>query len=37
VNALLLDGRVRTISENIDASVWRNLGSRADGQPVGDF
>lgn len=29
VNALLLDGAVRTVSENIDLLVWRAAGTRA--------
>lgn len=29
VNALLMDGSVRTIGENIDLSVWRAAGTRA--------
>lgn len=37
VNSLLMDGTVRTVSENIDVQVWRNLGQRADGNVLGDF
>lgn len=37
VNSLMMDGSVHTISENIDANVWRNLGSRNDGNPISDF
>ena len=37
VNSLLMDGSVRTVSENIDLNNWRNLGQRADGNVVGEF
>jgi prepilin-type N-terminal cleavage/methylation domain-containing protein len=37
VNALLIDGSVRSISESIDRQTYRNLGQRNDGQPVGEF
>lgn len=37
VNSLLMDGSVRSISENIDLGTWRNLGSRNDGNVVGEF
>ena len=37
VHVLLLDGSVRSISENIDVFVWRALGSRAGGEIVGEF
>ncbi len=37
VNSLLADGSVRTISENIDLSIWRALCTRAGGEVVGDF
>ena len=37
VHVLLLDGSVRSISENIDIFVWRALGSRAGGEIVGEF
>ncbi len=37
VNTLLMDGSVRSISENIDIFVWRALGSRAGGEIVGEF
>lgn len=37
VNSLLMDGSVRSISENIDLQTWRKLGQRNDGQPVGEF
>ena len=32
VNALMMDGSVRGISENIDAAVWRAIGSRSGGE-----
>ena len=31
VNVLLMDGSVRTVSDNIDLGVWRALGTRATG------
>ena len=34
---LLGDGSGRFISENIDATLYNNLGGRADGQVVGDY
>jgi len=37
VNALLMDGSCRSISNNIDLNTWRNLGARADGNVVGEF
>ena len=37
VHSLLMDGSVRSISENIDLMTWRNLISRNDGQVVGEF
>ncbi len=37
VHALLGDGAVRFISENIDAPTYRNLGSIADGNVIGEF
>ncbi len=37
VSALLMDGSVRSISENIDLNTWRNLGARNDGNVVGEF
>jgi len=37
VNSLLMDGSVRTISQNLDLNVWRALGSRAGGEVVGEF
>lgn len=37
VNVTLLDGSVRSISENIDLMVWRSLGTRAGSEVVGEF
>jgi len=37
VNVLLMDGAVRTASDSIDLTVWRNLSARNDGNPIGDF
>ncbi|MDB5344525.1 MAG: putative major pilin subunit [Schlesneria sp.] len=37
VHALMGDGAVRFISQNIDINTWRNLSTMADGQTVGDF
>lgn len=37
VNSLLADGSTRTISENIDRSIWRALGTRAGGEVLGDY
>lgn len=37
VHVLLMDGSVRSISENLDIGIWRNLGSRNDGNPVGEY
>jgi prepilin-type N-terminal cleavage/methylation domain-containing protein len=37
IHASLMDGAVRTISENIDAVVWRSLGTRSGGETVGEF
>ncbi len=37
VNSMLMDGSVRSISENIDLGVWRNLGTRNGGEVVGEF
>ncbi len=37
VNAALMDGSVRSITENIDLGVWRALGTRAGGEVVGEF
>ncbi len=37
VNAAMMDGSVRTISENINAGTWRALGTRASGEVPGEF
>ncbi|HBN74994.1 MAG TPA: prepilin-type cleavage/methylation domain-containing protein [Planctomycetaceae bacterium] len=37
VNAVLLDGSVRSVSENIDLSIWRGIGTRAGGEVLGEF
>jgi prepilin-type N-terminal cleavage/methylation domain-containing protein/prepilin-type processing-associated H-X9-DG protein len=31
------DGSVRFASGNVDAAVWRNVGGKSDGIPLGDF
>jgi hypothetical protein len=33
----MADGSVRFISSNVAVTTWNNLGSRADGQILGDF
>lgn len=37
VQALLMDGSVRSISENISTSTWQSLGTRSGGEVVGEF
>jgi prepilin-type N-terminal cleavage/methylation domain-containing protein len=37
VHTLLMDGSARTVSENIDWMVWRNLGTRSGGEVLGEF
>lgn len=37
VNALLLDGAVRSVSGSISQAVWRAIGTRAGNEAVGDF
>lgn len=37
VNCTLVDGSVRTISENIDLRIWRGLGTRAGNETLGEF
>ena len=37
VNALLMDGSVRSVADGIAGSVWRALGTRAGGEVVGDY
>ena len=34
---LLADGAVRFVSENVSETIWRALGSKADGEVVGEF
>jgi len=37
VHAMLMDGSVRSISENISIDVWRNLATRNGGEVTGEF
>jgi prepilin-type N-terminal cleavage/methylation domain-containing protein len=37
VNSLLMDGSVRTVSENISTTVWQALITRNGGEIIGDF
>jgi len=37
IQVLLGDGSVRFASENIDATLWQNLGSVADNQTIGEW
>ena len=37
VHVLLMDGSGRGVSENINLGTWRNLGSRNDGNVLGEF
>ncbi|MDB5391165.1 MAG: putative major pilin subunit [Planctomycetaceae bacterium] len=37
VNSLLMDGSVRSVSENISTTVWQSLISRNGGEIVGEF
>ena len=37
VHSLMADGAVKSISETIDAGTWSQLGSRDDGNELGDF
>lgn len=37
VHSMLTDGSVRFVSSNIAISVWRALGTRAEGEIVGEF
>ncbi len=37
VNALLMDGSTRSVSENVDVFVWRSISTRAGGEVVGEF
>lgn len=37
VNSLLLDGSVRTVSDQIDSRLWKALGSRSGGEVISEF
>ena len=37
VNALMMDGSVRSANESIDLGTWRSLGTRSGGEVVGEF
>ena len=37
VNVLLCDGSVRFVSENLDLAVWRGLGTRNEGEVIGEW
>jgi prepilin-type N-terminal cleavage/methylation domain-containing protein len=37
IQALLVDGSVRSFSDNIDRGLWRGLGSRGGGEVPGEF
>lgn len=37
VNSTLADGSVRSISENLDLTIWRGLGTRNGGEVLGEF
>lgn len=37
VNSLLLDGSVRTVSDQIDSRLWKALGTRSGGEVINDF
>ncbi len=37
VHSLLMDGSVRSISNNINLGIWRSLGTRAGGEVVSEF
>jgi prepilin-type N-terminal cleavage/methylation domain-containing protein len=37
IQVTFADGRVRTISENIEITTWRNLGNMSNGIPVSEF
>lgn len=37
VQIALVDGSSRSISENIDLSIWRGLGTRSGGEVLGEF
>ncbi len=37
VNVMLADGSVRFASDSVDLGVWRSVGSRNNGETIGDF
>jgi hypothetical protein len=37
VHIVLADGSVRFISDNINLTIWQNLGNRSDGNVLGEF
>ncbi|MEO2036597.1 MAG: DUF1559 domain-containing protein [Planctomycetaceae bacterium] len=37
VQVALIDGSCRSIAETIDHSIWRGLGTRSDGEVLGEF
>lgn len=37
VNGMLMDGSIRSFSENIDLTIWQNLSIRNDGNVLGEF
>lgn len=37
VHVLLMDGSARAVSQNVDATLWRSLGTRAGGETFGEF
>ena len=37
VSSLMMDGSVRSISSNIDLTIWRAVGTRGAGEIVGEF
>jgi hypothetical protein len=37
VMVLLMDGSVRSVSNNINLGIWRGIGTRAGGEVIGDF
>jgi prepilin-type processing-associated H-X9-DG protein len=37
VNALMMDGTVRFVTNSISQATWRALGTRAGGEVVGEF
>lgn len=37
IQLVLMDGAVRSISENIDRNLWRSLGTRQGGEVIGEF